>query len=110
MPKLVRFLARHAALGFIIAAVAVALVMVSDFAKLGTLIMASDVGWLALFMLTFFLGLTLASVQMGIAIILLDERHLDNGRRRRGQGWVAAMLSRPLPASRSRVVSPRRGI
>ena len=75
MPKLVTFLARHAALGFAIAIAAVTLMMISDFAKLRTLIMGSDVGLLSLFLLTFFLGLTLASVQMGIAVILLRGPH-----------------------------------
>jgi multisubunit Na+/H+ antiporter MnhE subunit len=79
MPKLVTFLARHAAFGFLIAAIAVALMMIVDFAGLRTLIWGSDVGLLSLFLLTFFLGLTLASVQMGIAIILLNDRRPHDG-------------------------------
>jgi hypothetical protein len=102
MPKLIRFLVHHAALGFILGIVAVGLMMVSDFAALRTLIMASDVGWLALFMLTFFLGLTLASVQMGIAIVLLDESPGDHGRPRRSRAWLVAMLGKPDPAAVSR--------
>lgn len=74
MPKHVIFLARHAAFGFVIAIIAVALMMITDFATLRTLMLASDVGLLALFLLTFFLGLTLASVQMGIAVIMLADR------------------------------------
>lgn len=107
MPHLVKFLLRHAALGFIIAIVTVALMMIGDFAKLRTLIIASDVGPLSLFLLTFFLGLTLASVQMGIAIILLDERHLGSGRRRRRQPWAAAAGSTSIPTVASRAGRPR---
>jgi hypothetical protein len=58
MPKLVKFLLYHAAFGFLLAVVAVGLLMIGDVAGLRTLIVASDVGGLALFMLTFFLGLT----------------------------------------------------
>ena len=102
MPKLVRYLLHHALVGFILAIVAVALMMSVDFAGLRTLIMASDVGGLALFMLTFFLGLTLASVQMGMAIVLLDDRHGGRGRPRRGWIGSLAMLAaiavqRPRP-------------
>ena len=73
MPRLVRFLLRHATFGFLIACVAVTLMMITDFANLRTLMMESEVGFLALCLLTFFLGLTLASVQMGIAVILLSD-------------------------------------
>ena len=73
MPRLVTFLARHAAFGFLIAGIAVTLMMITDFANLRTLIMQSDVGLLALCLLTFFLGLTLASVQMGIALIRMND-------------------------------------
>lgn len=75
MLRLVIFLMRHAAIGFAIAIAFVALIMITDFAKLRTLIIGSDGAVLPLFLLTFFLGLTLASVQMGIAVILLrDDR------------------------------------
>ncbi|MDH3661312.1 MAG: hypothetical protein OEU92_15005 [Alphaproteobacteria bacterium] len=107
MPKLLRFLVHHAALGFILGIVAVGLMMVSDFAALRTLIMASDVGWLALFMLTFFLGLTLASVQMGIAIVLLGESPGNHGRPQRSRSGLVAMLGKPVPAAASRGHCPR---
>lgn len=110
MPKLIRFLARHAAFGFIIAVITVSLMMMSDFAQLRTLIMASDIGWLALFMLTFFLGLTLASVQMGIAIVLLDERHGDPGRPQRGRVLPADILAKPVPVAAPRADRLRRPV
>lgn len=75
MPRLVTFLIRHAAFGFAVAIAVVALMMITDFTNLRTLIIGSDGVVLPLFLLTFFLGLTLASVQMGIAVILLrDDR------------------------------------
>ncbi|MEM9443069.1 MAG: hypothetical protein AAGA73_21715 [Pseudomonadota bacterium] len=80
MPKLIALLLRHAAFGFLIALVAVTLMMITDFANLRTLITESDKGVLALVLLTFFLGLTIASVQMGIAVIRLrgDVRSPDD--------------------------------
>ncbi len=80
MPKLIALLLRHAAVGFLIALVAVTLMMITDFANLRTLITESDKGVLALVLLTFFLGLTIASVQMGIAVIRLrgDVRSPDD--------------------------------
>ena len=110
MPKLVNFLLRHAAFGFILAILAVGLMMISDFAALRSLIMASDVGWLALLMLTFFLGLTLASVQMGVAIVLLDESPGNYGRPRRSRAWLVAMLGKPVPAAASRGRRPRQAL
>ncbi|MEL6965619.1 MAG: hypothetical protein AAFO01_22925 [Pseudomonadota bacterium] len=80
MPKLIALLLRHAAFGFLIALVVVTLMMITDFANLRTLITESDKGVLALVLLTFFLGLTIASVQMGIAVIRLrgDVRNPDD--------------------------------
>ena len=50
---------------------------------LGTLVSQSDVGPMAVGVLTFFTGLTFASVQMGVAIMMLGHRVDDseNGRR-----------------------------
>ena len=73
MPRLVTFLIGHAALGFAIALAAVTLMMITNVANLRTLIIESEVGLLALCLLTFFLGLTLASAQMGIAVIMLKD-------------------------------------
>ncbi len=85
MPRLFIFLIRHAAFGFAIAVVT--LMMITDFAKLRTLIIGSDGAILPLFLLTFFLGPTLASVQIRIAVILLRDdrsgRDIEQGSRPR---------------------------
>ena len=72
------FLARHAAIGFAIATFFVAALIVADVGRLGTLVVGSDVGALALALLTFFTGLTFGSVQMGIAIMLLGQDGHDS--------------------------------
>jgi len=90
MPPLVRFLLIHAAIGFAIAFVFVGFVLAFDLNGLRTLIWASDMTGLALFMLTFFTGLTFASVQIGVAVMLLgeDEHGGDRSRSTGGGMWV----------------------
>lgn len=85
MPVLVRMLINHALIGFGIAAIFVAGLIWFDMGGLGTLILSSDSGWLALFMLTFFLGLTFGSAQMGFAIMSGDWDGKDSGRRGKRQ-------------------------
>ncbi|MGU3496697.1 hypothetical protein ACLBXM_21865 [Xanthobacteraceae bacterium A53D] len=74
MPVLVRFLMRHAAIGFGIAGLFVAVLLALDIYGLRTLMAASSDGWLAAGILTFAMGLTFSSVQMGAAIMLLAQR------------------------------------
>lgn len=70
MPELVKLLIRNAAIGFAAAACFVALLLLSDTGGLGTLISQSESGTLATAMLTFFVGLTFASLQMGWAVMM----------------------------------------
>lgn len=67
---LVLFLVRHALIGFAIAALFVQLLVRLDIGQLGTLMAQSDVGVMATWLLSFFMGLTFASAQMGIAVLL----------------------------------------
>ena len=71
MPHLVKFLLRHALIGFAIGLAAVILIVFADVGHIRTLIDNSSQGWLALALLSFSLGLTFASVQMGFAIMLM---------------------------------------
>lgn len=90
MPHLVHFLLRHALIGFALAIVFVGLLLALDVARLGSLILASPTGVIAAFVLTFSIGVTFASVQMGFAVMLLSET--DTGPRG-GRG-------KPIPALR----------
>lgn len=73
MPHLVRFLMRHALIGFALAIVFVGALLALDVARLGSLIWVSPTGVIAAFVLTFSIGVTFASVQMGFAVMLLSE-------------------------------------
>lgn len=78
MPPLIRFLTRHAAIGFAIAVICVCMMLWIDVGGLRTLASGSDSGPLAVLLLTAALGLTFGSVQMGFAIMLLGDRQ-DRG-------------------------------
>ena len=68
MPDLARFLFRHAAIGFGIAALFVGMLVALDAGGLRTLMRGSDAGLAEAVLLTVFVGLTFGSVQMGIAV------------------------------------------
>jgi len=78
MPHMVRFLLRHAIIGFAVAAVFVAALVLLDVARLGSLAHTSADGPFALALLVFALGLTFASVQMGFAVMLLPRAGDDH--------------------------------
>lgn len=83
LPELVPFLARHALIGFALSGLVVALVAFLDIGGFRTLAAQSGSVFVAFPVLAFFLGLTLASVQMGAAIMLLpNERDRGGGSRR----------------------------
>ena len=71
LPDHVRFLLRHALIGFAIGLAAVVFIVWQDVGRVGTLIASSSQRWLALGLLCFMFGLTFGSVQMGFAIMLL---------------------------------------
>lgn len=86
MPHLVRFLLRHAVIGFGVALVFVAILLALDAHGLRTLMMRGPDGWLAAGVLAFAMGLTFGSVQMGVAVMLLTARDEGGGGRRRPSG------------------------
>jgi len=93
MPHLVRFLMRHAAIGFGIAVVFVAVLLALDAQGLRTLMFRGPDGWLAAGVLAFAMGLTFGSVQMGVAVMLLTTREDGgSGRRYRTRGQGAGRL------------------
>jgi len=102
MPKLVRFLLIHAAIGFGLAFVFVATLVAFDTGGLRTLMMNSDVGIVAFLLLVFLNGLTFGSVQIGVAVMLLGEEDGDHdegggGDRLWNRAWahVRAWLAPP---------------
>lgn len=106
MPPLVRFMISHAAVGFLLAIVFVGLLLAIDISGLRTLMLSSDKGGLALFLLTFFCGLTFASVQMGIAVMMSGD---DEARPPRGGKWLkttTTAMANLLAPPRQHVYAP----
>jgi len=94
-PELVRFLVRHAAVGFAISAGFVGLILAADPNGIGTLLTGADGHPLPLVLLWFFCGLTFASVQMGAAVMLLGAD--DDRRGSRAPAAPAGLILRPIP-------------
>lgn len=96
MPILVKFMLRHALIGYAMAIVFVAAILALDLGGLATLVSTSRFGILAVAMLTFFTGLTFASLQMGIAVMSLKEEGEGDDAAGRGKGAEAFGLE-PAP-------------
>ncbi|MFA5119753.1 hypothetical protein [Zavarzinia sp.] len=79
-PPLVALLAVNAAQGFAAAFVFIGAILAFDIGGMGHLVFHSPDGWIAGFALTFATGLTFGSVQMGIAVMLLEEREEKDNR------------------------------
>ncbi|MGF1453965.1 MAG: hypothetical protein ACFB6R_01170 [Alphaproteobacteria bacterium] len=77
--QFIRFLVGHALLGFAIAVVFIGMLLISDAANLRTLTFKSDIGLLALGILTLLMGQTFASVQMGVALWLAAREDKVDG-------------------------------
>lgn len=79
MHPIMRFYLRNCLIGFAAAAVFVALLLWVNVANLWGLILHSDVGILATFLLWFFHGIVFAGVQTGIAVMAMAEDVTDGG-------------------------------
>lgn len=73
LPPHVRFLMQHALIGFGLATVFVMAVLWSDAFGIGGLLRGADSHPLPVLLLWFFTGLTFGSVQMGAAVMLLED-------------------------------------
>ena len=80
MPKLIRLYITHVAIGFVLSAVLVGLLLWFNIANLWHLVSTSDVGLLAVFLLWLFNGLVFAGVQFGIAVMNMAEDDDDEPR------------------------------
>lgn len=100
LPMLVRFLLRHAAIGFALAAIFVAAILVLDPQDARALLVGGAGHWWPALVLWFFTGLTFGAVQIGAATMLLD--HADPPRPRRGRGAPAELVPVLLRVRRRR--------
>lgn len=79
-PDLMRLYLRHCAVGFVLSAIFVALLLWFDVANLGHLVLSTDAGYLAVFLLWFFNGTVFGSVQFGVSLMLNADRYDDEPR------------------------------
>jgi hypothetical protein len=73
MPELIKLYIRQVLVGFGISGVFVALLLVFDVVGLRGLILTTQGGWMALFLLFFFNGLVFAGVQFAIRVMMMAE-------------------------------------
>jgi hypothetical protein len=71
---ILRFMALHAAIGFGIAGLFMAALLLADPGGVGSLLLRPSSGVLPLALLWLFSGLTFGSVQIGAAVMLQDDR------------------------------------
>ncbi|MDX8354421.1 hypothetical protein [Cognatiyoonia sp. IB215182] len=73
-PDLMRLYLRHCAVGFVLSAVFVAMILWMNVANLGYLVQHTDAGFLAVFLLWFFNGTVFGSVQFAVSLMLNAEK------------------------------------
>lgn len=107
LPALVRLYIQQVAIGFGLSAVFVALLLGVNVAGLRDLILTTQGGWIALFLLFFFNGLVFAGVQFAIRIMRMAEPDQGAGGGRPGR---ALRAYRPLAPQQAdvRLAGPQR--
>jgi hypothetical protein len=95
-PRLVRVYIRQCLIGFGLAAVFVGLLLYFDVARLRSLILATQGGWMALALLVMFNGLVFAGVQFAITIMRMGEPQPPKGGKRDDRP-VPQLRARPAP-------------
>lgn len=106
-PRLVRLYIRQCLIGFALAVVFVGLLLGFDVARLRSLILATDGGWIALFLLVAFNGLVFAGVQFAITIMRMGEPRRRGGGGRRADTQPARSCARLAPV-RLEAAGPQR--
>jgi hypothetical protein len=77
-PNLMRLYLRHCAVGFVVSAVFVAMLLWYDVARIASLVANSDVGWLAVLLLWLFHGTIFGAVQFAVSIMLNAQDDNDD--------------------------------
>jgi hypothetical protein len=85
MPTLIRLYIRQVLIGFGLSAMFVAMLLYMDVARLGQLVLNSDVGVVAVIMLWVFNGIVFAGVQFAISIMRLSDDTPAGGKRMQRQ-------------------------
>ncbi len=105
-PDLIRLYIKSCLIGFGLSAVFVALLLGFDVMGLGGLILRSDVGMLAVFLMWMFNGIVFAGVQFGIAIMGMADDDDDDEGGHRGAVYLAEPVR--IPARSESRTRPRR--
>lgn len=87
VPRLLRLLLLHVAIGFLAATAFVAALLWSDPGGIGELLTHPREGRWPLLLLWFFTGLTFASAQLGAAVMRMDGRGNPGPPRARRRAW-----------------------
>jgi hypothetical protein len=85
MPDLIKMYIRQTAIGFVLSAVFVTLLLYFNVVNLWHLVTHTDVGILAVFLLWLFNGIVFAGVQFGISIMLMKYDDDDDDDDHRGR-------------------------
>lgn len=104
MPHLVRVYIRQVAIGFVISAGFVALILTANVGNLWHLVTHASGGWLAVLMLWIFNGIVFSGVQFALALPSGGEADDDTGHR----DPVRVPLAEPVPIRVHRGEAPRR--
>jgi hypothetical protein len=95
MPFLIRFMIRHALVGFLLGIIGAAIAVGMDFGHLRSLAHATSLGWIGLGAFCFLMGLTFGGLQIGFAVMLLPYE--DDDQPPRGRAVGLAMVPIPVP-------------
>ncbi len=79
-PDLMRLYLRHCAIGFVLSAIFVGMILWFNVANLTHLVLSTDAGYLAIFLLWFFNGTVFGSVQFAVSLMLNAENNDDEPR------------------------------
>lgn len=103
MPKLISLYIRQVAIGFVLSAVFVGLLMYFNVANLWHLVSNSSEGLIALTVMWVLNGIVFAGVQFGIAIMCMKEDDHSGGKRQ----MMPVMLAEPVPVRVARKAEQR---
>ena len=102
MPELIRLYIRNILLGFLLAVIFTAALVVLDVAHLRHLTLETSGGWLALVLLVVFNTIVFAGVQFAIAIMRMAEPEEGPPRGTRAPVTAAEPVAVPATAARAR--------
>lgn len=97
MPLLVKFLIRHAAIGFALAGIFVGILVWFDIGNIGTILAQSGIRVFATALLVMMVGLTFSSVQMGYAVMTKPDLLSGGSGGKGSRAPVALATLQPAP-------------